>query len=47
MKTVIRLRDDNGHIIGTARREQQAEPVEVLREFCAALLLLGLLLMWI
>ncbi|MEK3718927.1 hypothetical protein [Paenibacillus sp. FSL R7-0333] len=47
MKTVIRIRDDNGRIIGTARREQQQEAIDVLWDFSLALLLLGLVLLWI
>ncbi|WP_178381882.1 hypothetical protein [Paenibacillus sp. P32E] len=46
MKTVIRLRDDNGRIIGTARAERQQEAIEVLWDFSLALLLLGLVLLW-
>lgn len=45
MKTVIRLRDDQGNIIGTIREEKQLEPIEVLRNFCIALLILGLVLL--
>lgn len=47
MKTVIRIRDDNGRIIGTARQERQPEPVEVLWNFSLVLLLIGLVLLWI
>ncbi len=45
MKTVIRLRDDKGNIIGTVREEKLLEPIEVLRNFCIAMLLLGLALL--
>ncbi|WP_157261142.1 hypothetical protein [Paenibacillus wynnii] len=45
MKTVIRLRDDQGNIIGTIREERQLEPIEVLRNFCVAWLILGLVLL--
>lgn len=45
MKTVIRLRDDRGNIIGTIREEKQLEPIEVLRNFCIALFILGLVLL--
>lgn len=44
MKTVIRLRDDNGRIIGTAREEEQPSPTQVLVRFSVALAVLGLLL---
>jgi hypothetical protein len=47
MKTIIRLLDENGRIIGTARQERQPEPIEVLRNFSLALLLIGLVLLWL
>ncbi|MEK3868069.1 hypothetical protein MHH60_31925 [Paenibacillus sp. FSL H7-0716] len=46
MKTVIRLRDDQGRII-SAREELQPEPIEVLRNFSLTLLLIGLVFLWI
>lgn len=47
MKTVIRLRDDHGRIIGTARQERQPEPIEILRNFSLALLLIGCVILWL
>lgn len=47
MKTVIRLRDDNGCIIGTVQEEELPSPTQLLLRFSVALALLGLLLMWI
>ncbi|MDH6430258.1 MULTISPECIES: hypothetical protein [Paenibacillus] len=47
MKTVIRFRDDQGRIIGSARHEKQQDAIDVLRDFSLALLLLGLVLLWI
>ncbi|MFD5020049.1 hypothetical protein ACFWMP_14195 [Paenibacillus sp. NPDC058367] len=47
MKTVIRLRDDNGYIVGTVREEKLPSPTQLLVRFSVALALLGLLLLWI
>lgn len=47
MKTVIRFRDDSGRIVASARQERQQEAVEVLWDFSLALLLIGLMLLWI
>lgn len=47
MKTVIRLRDDNGQIVGTVREEELPSPIQLLVRFSVALVLLGLLLSWI
>lgn len=44
MKTVIRIRDDNGRIIGTVREERELSPNDVLLNFSLGLALLGLLL---
>ena len=47
MKTVIRFRDDSGRIVATARQEEQQEAIGVLWDFSLALLLLGLVLIWL
>lgn len=47
MKTIIRVRDDRGNIIGSIREEEVPSPTAVLVRFSVALLLLGLLLMWL
>ncbi|MEC0173032.1 hypothetical protein [Paenibacillus graminis] len=47
MKTVIRLRDDNGRIIGTAREEVMLSLTRVPVRFSVALGVLGLLLIWL
>ncbi|MEK4351287.1 hypothetical protein MKX41_10605 [Paenibacillus sp. FSL R5-0475] len=47
MKTVIRLRDENGYIVGTVREEELPSLTQSLVRFSVALALLGLMLMWI
>ncbi|WP_178382693.1 hypothetical protein [Paenibacillus sp. P46E] len=47
MKTVIRLRDDNGWIIGTVQAEELPSPTKVLVRFSLMLAVLGLLMMWL
>jgi hypothetical protein len=44
MRAVIRLRDDNGRIIGTVREEELPSPTRVLVRFSLMLAVLGLLL---
>lgn len=45
MKTVIRLRDDSGRIIGTVREEHLPSLTELLVRFSVALAVLGLVLL--
>ncbi|WP_157890071.1 hypothetical protein [Paenibacillus sp. DMB5] len=47
MKTVIRIRDDAGRIVGTVREEELPSPEQTLVRFSLALVVLGLLLMWL
>lgn len=44
MKTVIRLRDDSGQIIGTVREEELLSPTQLLVRFSVAMAVLGLML---
>lgn len=44
MKTVIRIRDDNGRIIGSVREEKVPSPNDVLLNFSLGMALLGMLL---
>lgn len=43
MKTVIRMRDDNGRIIGKVQMEKQPEPIEVLTQFSIAMAIVALI----
>lgn len=47
MKTVIRLRDDQGNIIGTVREEELPSPNQVLARFSVAMIILAMLLSWL
>lgn len=47
MKTVKRLYDGNGFVIGTIREEELPSPTQVLVRFCLALAALGLAFLWL
>lgn len=44
MKTVIRMRDEHGRIVGKVQMEKLPEPIEVLTQFSIAMAILALIL---
>lgn len=47
MKTIKRIYDFNGSIIGTVREEELPSPTRVLVRFSISLAVLGLVLLWL